>query len=114
MTTRFLFDDLFNARVEPLPPIAPSSDLTARHCSSQGALKVEPGRETLWRRMTALYRIGPRTDSEMADLLQVQRSTVNARRAELIKQGVVNGQSCGTRKNQQTGVSNTLWQLVKT
>ena len=99
---------------EPSPaPIAPSADLTAKHCSSMGALAVEPERANLWRRMLAMYRIAPRTDMEMAALLQVQRSTINARRAELIAQGKVDPQSCGTRKNPKTGISNSLWQLRK-
>jgi len=92
-------------------PIAPSVDLTARHCSSMGAIHVEKTRENLWALMRALYAVEPRTDAELANLLHVAPSTISARRNELIAQKVVAEESCGTRKNQKTGISNTLWKL---
>ena len=111
--------DLFAPAVRPVSeswqehaPIAPSADLTAKHCSSMGALTAEESRETIWERMLALYRSYPRTDAEIAEMLRIQRSTVNARRAELIAMGKVESAK-RTRKNPRTGVSNSLWQLAE-
>lgn len=111
--------DLFAPDVRPVSdspvnvPIAPSADLTAKHCSSMGALKAQAQREYLWECMVFWYRIAPRTDAELAVKLHVAPSTISARRNELIKKGYVAEESCGTRKNPRTGVSNTLWQLAK-
>lgn len=97
-------------------PIAPSADLKARHCSSMGALHAEKSSANLHAAMVALYRIEPRSDAEIADVLStpvrtIAPSTISARRKELIEAGIVARESCGTRKNSRTGVSNTLWQL---
>jgi hypothetical protein len=99
-------------------PIAPSADLTAKHCSSMGAQQAEKSRKYLWSQMLELYAVEPRTDAEIAALLwqphrMIMPSTISARRKELIQQGLVAPESCGTRKNPRTGVSNSLWQLVK-
>ena len=117
MSQQGVLSDLFVVPVADLPavpdpPIAPSASPIAKHCSSMGALVVQPGRENLWRRMLAKYRIAPRTDAEMAEWLGVQRSTINARRAELIAMGLVEDMK-RTRKNPVTGVSNTLWGLTE-
>ncbi len=104
---------LFMVQIEELPPIAPSADLTAKHCSSMGALKIAPSRENLWERMLRCYAEGPCTDAELAERIGVPCSTISARRSELIKQRLVDPVACGTRKNRRTGVSNALWQLRK-
>lgn len=101
------------------PPIAPSADQTAKHCSAMGAEKVAESRETMWSLMLDCYRHGPQTDAEIAHYLtwalkrktEIPPSTISARRSELIKQGKVDREACGTRKNQRTGVSNSLWRL---
>lgn len=54
---------------------------------------------------------GPMTDAEVRDALGWERSTVNARRNELMKAGLV--QEVGSKKNLQTGVQNTLYGLVQ-
>ena len=66
---------------------------------------------TLWGRMLAIYAQGGATDAEMALALGVERSCVNARRDELIKAGKVRD-SGTTRKNERSGVLNTVWGLV--
>lgn len=83
----------------------------SRHCSHQGAVAASEkvGRQCV--QLMTLYRQkGPQTDQEAADALGIQRSTVNARRAELVKRGLV--QAVGTSKNMATGVNNTLWGLA--
>ena len=42
--------------------------------------------------------------------LRLERSTINARRNELMKRGLV--QAVGSKKNAQTGITNTLWGRV--
>lgn len=60
-----------------------------------------------------LYRSrGPLADQEAADTLRIQRCAVNARRASLIKLGLVDPEPKGTRKNPRTGVRNASWGLV--
>ena len=102
-------------------PIAPSSDLTARHCRSMGAKRTEQTRHYLWAEMLKCYERQSHTDAEIAYYLTwalerehpIPPSTISARRKELIQQGKVDPKSCGTRKNERTGVSNSLWQLTK-
>ena len=128
MTTRaapssLLLPGLFVVPVAEIPavpdvPIAPSASVVARHCSSMGAQKAAEGRNAFWVAMLGLYATAPRTDAEIAAILSdppvrvIPPSTISARRAELIAMGKVDKESCGTRKNQKTGVSNSLWQLA--
>lgn len=93
------------------PPIAPALDPVARHCSSMGALSASEriGRQCL--ALLTLYRQhGPFTDAEAAARLRVERTTICARRHELIARGLV--QRVGTRKHATTLISNTTWGLV--
>ena len=93
-------------------PIAPASDPVSRHCSSMGAVSASErvGRQCL--RLLSLYRAsGPMTDQEAADALQLDRTTINARRSELIKQGHVKRYE-EVRKNAKTHISNTTWGVV--
>ncbi len=94
-------------------PIAPSSSRLARHTSAMGALDANEriGRQCL--RLLTLYRErGPMADWEAADLLCLYRSTINARRNNLIARGLV--QAIDTAKNPKTGISNTRWGLATT
>jgi predicted HTH transcriptional regulator len=82
----------------------------ARHCSYQGAKKAEErcARQAL--ALLAVYREhGPLTDAEAAYRLGVERTTINARRNELVAQGHVSAR--GTRKNDKTNINNTVWGL---
>jgi hypothetical protein len=84
----------------------------ARHCSHQGAEHAKHDAGNQCARMRALYLLrGPMTDQEMADALGIQRSTVNARRWDLIKRGHV--QAVDTVKNHKTGVRNTRYGLIQ-
>ena len=96
----------------PEPPIAPSSSLQARHCSSMGAQKIAPSRESLWKSMLNFYAQRPCTDAEIAEALGVAPSTISARRNELIALGKVED-AHATKKNRHTGVSNSLWGLTE-
>lgn len=83
----------------------------SRHCSHAGALAASErvGRQCV--ALLAAYALhGPLTDAEAAMHLGVERSTINARRAELIRRRLV--EAHGTRKNPATGISNTSWGLT--
>lgn len=89
-------------------PIAPAADPVARHASAMGALDASErvGRQCLV--LLNLYRrLGALTDQEAADALHLDRTTINARRSELIKQGHV--VRIGTRKNARTHITNSTW-----
>ncbi len=95
------------------PPIAPAQSPLARHCSSMGAADAAHRADRQSLALLALYRQhGALTDAEAADLLGIQRSSINARRNTLIALQLVDGQPKGTRKNATTGISNALWGLV--
>lgn len=84
----------------------------SRHCSHAGAVAASErvGRQCV--ELLSAYALhGPLSDAEAAKHLGVERSTINARRAELRRRGLVCAQ--GTKKNDATGVTNTLWGLVK-
>lgn len=86
------------------------SEPLSRHCSYQGARHAaeRAGRQAL--ALLALYRLhGPLTDAQAASLLHVERTTVNARRNELKRLGLV--RAIDTAKNPDTGVRNTTWGL---
>lgn len=82
----------------------------SRHTSSMGALHAleRVGRQCL--ALLTLYRQhGPLTDREAARLMQVDRTTINARRAELIKRRLIEGHPVDHVKNPETGISNARW-----
>ena len=92
-------------------PVAPALDPVSRHCSSMGALDASErvGRQCL--ALLTIYRQrGPLTDAEAADAMRVDRTTVNARRNELVSRGLV--ARVGTKKNALTHISNTTWGLA--
>lgn len=89
-------------------PIAPSAVPLARHCSSMGARHAQErfARQAL--ALLTLYRQrGPLTDKEAAQALGVERSTINARRNELVKRGLVT--AVGVRRSEDTRINNTTW-----
>ena len=95
------------------PPMAPALSPVARHCSSMGALDAaeRSGRQAL--ALLAAYRQhGPLTDQEAADRLGIERSSINARRAGLIRLSLVDASPKGIRKNTATGISNATWGLT--
>lgn len=86
------------------------SEPLSKHCSWRGALA---GEERVGRQCLALLQVyrdrGPLTDLEAAAVLQVERTTINARRAELRRRGWV--QSHGS-KVERYGLRNTRWGLT--
>lgn len=97
---------------EGIGKVAPSADPTAKHCSRMGAEDVATRSEFQRERLYNAYFLnGPMTDSEAADWLSLERSSIIPRRTELMDAGRV--QKVGHRKNAATGISNTTWGLVK-
>ena len=83
----------------------------AAHCSFLGAQDAAERAQTQSAALLAAYRThGPLTDAEAAHLLRLDRSSVNARRSQLIAEGQV--QAAGSRINRDTGIRNTTWGLV--
>ena len=102
--------DLFSDRIAP--PVNGRKVKTAKRCRQIGHISASLTRDTIWRDMLDLYdRCGPCTDAEMATVLGVERSTINARRDELVRLGKVRDTGT-TRINQKSGKPNTLWGLV--
>lgn len=92
-------------------PLSGNSMLAA-HCSSLGALAAAGKANGQALQLLTLYRErGALTDQDAADLLGVQRSTVNARRNDLIRLGHVDETPKGTKRNAVTGIRNSLWGL---
>lgn len=91
-------------------PIAPSGSPLARHASWLGAIS---GQERVGRQCLALLQLyrdeGPLTDREAAKRLGVERTTINARRGELVKRGWVVAVDL---VETETGVKNTRWGLA--
>ena len=92
----------FAFHVEPVTP---------QETRQAGRQQAHWSQSSLWVQMLAIYAQGPRTDAEMALLLGVERTTVNARRDDLVRAGKV--RSTGTtRRNPKSGVANILWGLT--
>lgn len=92
-------------------PFSGSTPLS-KHTSWLGAQSAAEriGRQSL-ELLTAYRERGPLTDAEAAEVLNVERSTINARRNELVQRGLV--EAIGTKENPQTGVQNVTWYLQK-
>jgi CRP-like cAMP-binding protein len=95
------------------PKAQPKGRPLSRHCSRLGAERAKPRVAAQCQRLLDHYAQYPAglTDQEMATLLGVERSTVNARRSELVKAGLVS--CCGSRVNDRTQVRNTAWTLTE-
>jgi hypothetical protein len=83
----------------------------SRHTSALGAVDAQDriGRQCL-ALLTAYREYGPLTDAEAAVRLQVERSTINARRAELRRRRLVD--LVDTVTNPETGIRNCRWGLA--
>lgn len=91
-------------------PFSGSSQLS-RHTSHQGAVDAEkralPQAVRLLQLLHAAYPEGY-TDAQAAAILEVERSSINARRAPLVAAGLV--EPCGTRDGKYDN-PNTIWRL---
>lgn len=86
-------------------PYAPRSE-----ASRAGARAAQPTAASQAGRLLALYRAkGPQTDHEARKALRLPLSTINARRASLIKRGLV--KACGTKPG-PWGVPNTRYEAI--
>lgn len=81
----------------------------SRHASHQGAEDAEVRALPQTIRLLALYKSRPQgaTDWEAAELLGLERSSVNARRSPLVKAGLVYAD--GTRPGPTGKIKNTVW-----
>lgn len=84
----------------------------SRHTSHQGAedakVRALPQSILYLRLLHDRYPDGL-TDAEAADLLAIERSSINARRAPLVQAGLV--ETCGTRPRVESDLPNTIWRL---
>ena len=97
--------------VDSALPFQGSTPLS-RHTSRAGAEDAR-GRalpQTI-RYLAILREHGGLTDFEAARLLNVERTSVNARRVPLVKAGIVVAE--GTRPGPTGKVRNTVWRLVR-
>ena len=79
----------------------------SRHCSWTGAVKAAPRAGSQCWRLMGMYRdLGPRTDHEAADALDLPLATICARRGWLVKNRWV--QAVGTKPG-PFGTANTTW-----
>lgn len=93
--------DLFSA------PYAISAVQEAEDCSRQGAVKAQEHVARQCLRLLTLYqRVGPLSDRDAAERLNLDRTTVIPRRHELMQRGLVEsyGKAAGTK-----GLPNTRW-----
>ena len=92
-------------------PWAESPSPMAGQCSYAGAVAAENRAATQTLRLLELYaKRGPTTDAEAAKLLDVARSSVNARRRPLCDRGIV--VAVAHVENPETGIVNTRWGLA--
>ena len=83
---------------------------TPRHCSWVAAERSAVRATTQTARLMALYVTrGPQTDADAALALGLDRSTINARRATLVRSGAIVARWSAV--NPRSGVRNTLWGL---
>lgn len=91
-------------------PFSGSTPLS-RHCSHQGAEDAKERALSQTIRYQALLREhGGLTDAEAAKLLDVERTSINARRAPLVKAGLVVAD--GTRPGPTGKILNVVWRLA--
>ena len=97
----------------PELPFASSPSPLAAHTSYQGAQDAAGRAETQTLRLLELYaKRGPTSDWEASQILGVERSSINARRAPLCRRGIV--VAVDAVPNGQTGIKNTRWALRET
>ena len=88
-------------------PFAGSTSIS-RHCSYAGAVDAQDRALPQTLRLLTLLKSRPQgcTDMEAAELLGLERSSINARRRPLVQAGLVYAD--GTRPG-VTGVRNAVW-----
>jgi hypothetical protein len=83
----------------------------SRHCSYEGAKNAEPRASRQALALLQLYaEYGPLTDAQAASWMHVERSTVCARRNELVKRSLV--KDIDTVKGDH-GIRNVRWGLLR-
>jgi hypothetical protein len=84
------------------------STVQSRHASHTGAEDAKGRALTQTIRLLRLLKDHPDglTDREAADMLMLERSTINARRAELVKADLV---YAGGFRRGETGIKNVCW-----
>lgn len=83
----------------------------SRHTSHAGAEDAKPRAENQTIRYLAILKAhGPLTDREAAKLLGIERTSVNARRAPLVKAGIVGPK--GFRRGPGRQIKNVVWGLL--
>lgn len=91
-------------------PFNGSSPLS-RHTSRAGAEDAKArSASQIVRYLSALKEHGGLTDLEASKLLNIDRTSVNARRATLVKAGLV--VASGETRPGPTGVKNCVWRLA--
>ena len=92
----------------------PFSGITdqSRHASRLGADDAKDRAATQQVRYLELLKIhgGGLTDAEAAKLMQIERTSINARRAPLVKAGIVVAD--GYRSGPTGRVKNTVWRIA--
>jgi hypothetical protein len=84
----------------------------SRHTSHQGAVDAAPrALPQALRYIQLLHMKYPDgyTDAEAAKILEVERSSINARRAPLVQAGLV--EDCGRRARASSDLPNVIWRL---
>lgn len=92
----------------PFEGITPLSRFTS-HQGAEDAMDRALPQTVRYLALLKLHR-GGLTDAEAAKLLRLERTSVNARRAPLVKAGIVVAD--GTRPGPTGRVKNTVWRLA--
>ncbi len=93
-------------------PVQQGGSIRSRHCSSEGALAAqEVLARQLMKVLTAYGEHGELTDIDVERLTGIQKSSVIPRRRSLQLRGLV--MELGTKKNEESGRSNTTYGLVR-
>lgn len=93
-------------------PFAESPSPIAAQASFAGAQDAAHRSQTQTLRLLELYaKRGPTTDWDAAKMLDIERSTVNARRVPLCRRGIV--VAVDKVMNDATGSENTRWGLSR-
>ena len=92
----------------PFSGVTPQS----RHASHAGAQDAAPRALSQTIRLLALLKAHPLglTDAESAVLLNIERTSINARRAPLVKAGLV--YAAGFRPGPTGKIKNTVWKAA--
>lgn len=91
-------------------PFGGSSPQSA-HASRAGAQDAAPRAVSQTIRYLTALKARPQglTDAEAATLLKIERTSINARRAPLVKAGLVYSDGFRTRRTNGRNLKNTVW-----